>query len=115
MNPLITAVQADAREKLKPDVTYIDQKFEEVASWAQELLNAFWVEQQKDLDEVIADTFEKGVAAGKVQAVEILSEYAKRTKTIKDLDMIEDAQRSILETPPKLTWQIQSSWGVWSK
>lgn len=42
-----------AREKLAPKVTYIDPKFKEVASWAEELLNAFWVEQQKDLDAFI--------------------------------------------------------------
>ncbi len=42
-----------ARERLAPNVTYIDPKFKEVASWAEELLNAFWVEQQKDLDAFI--------------------------------------------------------------
>lgn len=42
-----------AKEILAPNVTYIDPKFKEVASWAEELLNAFWVEQQKDLDAFI--------------------------------------------------------------
>ena len=61
---LQTRLQREAREKLSPNVTYIDPKFAEVASWAEELLNAFWVEQQKDLDQIISHTIAETIKAG---------------------------------------------------
>lgn len=55
-----------AKKILAPNVTYIDPKFKEVASWAEELLNAFWVEQQKDLDAFI-DTLHQELQKARVE------------------------------------------------
>lgn len=66
-----------AREKLAPNVTYIDPKFEKVASWAEELLNAFWVEQQKDLDafiDTLHQELQKARTEGYALAVKHLAE-----------------------------------------
>ena len=47
-----------AREHLKPNVTYADRRVERVAKFAEQILESFWVEQQKDLDALITQVIQ---------------------------------------------------------
>ena len=64
METLQDRLQREAREKLRPEVTNIDPRFDVARDFAEELLNVFWVEQQKDLDAIISHTISETIKAG---------------------------------------------------
>lgn len=67
MESLQARLQREAREKLRPEVTNIDPRFDVARDFAEELLNVFWVEQQKDLDAIISHTISETIKAERAE------------------------------------------------